>query len=260
MNYRHAFHAGNFADCLKHAVLRKPAPFFVLDTHAGVGRYDLSGGPAERTGEWRAGIGRLIDDPPEALRPFVETVRALGLYPGSPLLIRSKLRAHDRLATCELHPEDVLDLRRLFARDPQVAVHHRDGWEAIAGLLPPKERRGLVLIDPPYEGENELAAVVAALRTATARFPAGTLAAWYPIKHRAPVRHFHAAVRESGIRDVVAVELFLREPIDPTRLNGCGLLVVNPPFRFEAEIRPVVAALRARLGAETMAVLRLCDE
>lgn len=253
---------------MKHAVLlwlldalaRKPAPFFVLDTHAGVGKYDVSGGPAARTGEWRTGIGRLLDNPPEPLVPYVSAVQALGLYPGSPALIRSRLREGDRLAACELHPEDVIELRRLFARDPQIAVHHRDGWEAVAGLLPPRERRGLVLIDPPYERENELAAVVGALRTSNTRFGTGILAAWYPVKHRAPVRKFHADLRESGIRDVIAVELHLHEPVDPKRLNGCGLVVVNPPFRFEAEIRPILAALRVRLRAETMSLLRLCNE
>jgi 23S rRNA (adenine2030-N6)-methyltransferase len=272
VNYRHAFHAGNPGDCLKHTLLiwllralaRKQAPFAVLDTHAGAGHYDLASGPAERTGEWRAGIARLLDDPPEVLGDYVRTVRALGLYPGSPALIRALLRPQDRLACCELHPEDASELRRLFARDPQVAVHHRDGWEALSALLPPPERRGLVLIDPPYEMPGEFDRLAAGLRAAHAKFPTGVYAAWYPIKHRAPVRAFHAALRDGGPRDIVAAELVLREPLDPARLNGSGLVVVNPPWRFEAETAPILSALLDRLGdrepGEGAALVRIADE
>ena len=142
--------------------------------------------------------------------------------PGSPALIRSVLRPGDRLACCELHPEEVAALRRVFARDGQVAVHHRDGWESLRAPLPPKERRGLVLIDPPYEQTDEFATLADGLRAGYRRFRTGIFAAWYPIKHRAPVRVFHQAIRDSSIRDVLAAELWLREPIDPARLNGSG--------------------------------------
>jgi 23S rRNA (adenine2030-N6)-methyltransferase len=272
VNYRHAFHAGAFSDCLKHAVLvwllrslqRKPAPVFVLDTHAGVGRYDLAEGPAARTGEWRSGIARLLDDPPGALADYVGLVRSLGLYPGSPMIARALLRAEDRLACCELHPEDAAALRRLFARDRQVAVHRRDGWEALGALLPPKERRGLVLIDPPFEDPHEFAKLATGLVAGRHRFSTGIFAAWYPIKHRAPVRKFLGDLRESGIRDIVAVELLIREPIDPGRLNGCGMLVINPPFQFEQNVLPILTALINRFGEcehnDGPAVLRLVDE
>ena len=272
MNYRHAFHAGNFADCAKHALLvwllgalaATPAPFFVLDTHAGAGAYDLGAGPAERTGEWRRGIGRLLADTPAPLMPFVDLVRRLGLYPGSPALIRSLLRPGDRLACCEPHPEEYAALHRHFARDPAVGVHRRDGWEALGALLPPAERRGLVLIDPPFEAPDEFARLAAGLRAGHARFRTGVFVAWYPIKHRAPVRAFHAALRESGIRDIVAAELLLREPLDPGRLNGCGLLVVNPPYHFVDAAPPILAALLDRLGeresGEGTALPRLADE
>ncbi|MCW3474607.1 23S rRNA (adenine(2030)-N(6))-methyltransferase RlmJ [Limobrevibacterium gyesilva] len=272
MNYRHAFHAGNFADCMKHALLvwllramaRKPAGFFALDTHAGSGRYDLSAGPAERTGEWRDGIGRLLDDPPEALAAYVGLVRECGLYPGSPVLIRALLRPQDRLGCCELHPDDHAALRRLFAGDPQVSVHRRDAWEAMGALLPPRERRGLVLVDPPYEAADEFARLVAGLRAGHGRFATGVFAAWYPIKHRAPVRQFHLDLRQSGLRDIVAAELWLREPLDAARLNGCGLAVINPPYRFEAEAEPILAALSARLGSGEpgagFALERIADE
>ena len=165
VNYRHAFHAGNFGDCVKHVVLvwllralqRKPAPLCVLDTHAGVSRYDLNTGPAARTEEWRSGIGRLLDHPPPLLADYVGLVQSLGLYPGSPAIAHGLLRPDDRLICCELHPQDAAILRRHFAGDAQVAVHHRDAWEALGAFLPPKQRRGLVLIDPPFEDPQEFA-------------------------------------------------------------------------------------------------------
>ncbi len=272
MNYRHAFHAGNFADCMKHALLvwlvralqRKPASISVLDTHAGAGAYDLSAGPAERTGEWRGGIGRLLDDPPPPLAEYVGLVRQPGLYPGSPALLRALLRPDDRLVCCELHQEEHAALRRRFAGDLAVAVHRRDAWEALGALLPPQPRRGLVLIDPPYEAADEYDRLAQGLATGWARFRTGVFAAWYPIKHRAPVRTFFTAMRRAGIRDIVAAELLLRAPVDPARLNGCGMLVINPPYRFEMDALPILVVLLDRLGAreagEGAEMVRLVDE
>lgn len=272
MNYRHAFHAGNFGDCMKHALLvwllgalqRKPTPIFVLDTHAGNGRYDLHEGPAARTGEWRSGIARLLDEPPPELDAYISVVRSLGLYPGSPTIIRALLRGDDRLACCELHPEDAAALRKLFARDRQVAVHHRNAWEALGALLPPQEKRGLVLIDPPFEDKEEFSELARGLAAGRSRFPHGVFAAWYPIKQRGPVRRFLDDMRQGGIRDIVTAELCLREPTDPTRLNGCGVLVVNPPYHFEQEIAPILDALLHRLGnrerGEFAAITRIADE
>jgi 23S rRNA (adenine2030-N6)-methyltransferase len=272
MNYRHAFHAGNAADCFKHAVLvwllramaRKDTPFFVLDTHAGTGRYDLAGAAARRSGEAARGILRLTDDPPAPLADYVGLVRRLGLYPGSPALVAALLRPGDRAVACELHPEDHAVLRRTVGRLPGMAVHLRDGWEALGAFLPPPERRGLTLIDPPYEAADEYDRVVGALRTAQARFAQGVVMAWYPVKHRAPVRALHDALRGSGLRDIVAAELLLRAPLDAARLNGSGLIIVNPPFRFEAEIPPILAALLERLGdreaGEGVCLLRIADE
>jgi 23S rRNA (adenine2030-N6)-methyltransferase len=270
VNYRHAFHAGNFADCMKHALLvwllramaRKPAPFAVLDTHAGAGRYDLQAGQAARTGEWRGGIARLLENAPPELADYIALVSACGLYPGSPVLIRALLRPQDRLICCERHPEEYAALKRAVHDDARVSVHERDAWEALGALLPPAERRGLVLIDPPYEAADEFSRLTAGLRAGRARFATGVFAAWYPIKHRAPVREFHAMI--AGTRDVVAAELWLREPLDPARLNGCGLLLINPPYRFEAEAPPLLRALLARLGSGEpgagFAVQRLADE
>jgi 23S rRNA (adenine2030-N6)-methyltransferase len=274
MNYRHAYHAGNFADCMKHALLvwlldalaRKEKPFSVLDTHAGIGHYDLAGDEARRTGEANNGIVRLLAAAAAApeLAPYLAIIRRLGLYPGSPSIIRALLRPDDRLVCCELHPEDCSTLRRRFARDKQVSVHGRDGYEALTALLPPAERRGLVLIDPPYENPEEFDRVVNGIETAQARFPGGILAAWYPIKHRAPVRAFHAALRQTGVRDIVTAEFLRRAPLDPARLNGCGLLVINPPWRFETDAPPILGALLAGLGTGEpgagFAVERLADE
>jgi 23S rRNA (adenine2030-N6)-methyltransferase len=256
MNYRHAFHAGNFADCLKHALLlwllramaRKEAGFAVLDTHAGAGRYDLSGTEAERSGEWRQGIGRLWDDMPPALADYLGVVRSLGLYPGSPALTHAVLRPQDRLICCELQPDQHAALARLLRGDKRVAVHLRDGFGSLKALLPPPERRGLVLMDPAFENPGEFDRIVVALQEGLGRFPAGVFAVWYPVKYRARVRAFHAAVVESGIRDVVVAELLLRPPNEFEHLGGCGVLVVNPPWRFEEEAAPILTALAERLG------------
>ncbi len=272
MNYRHAFHAGNFADVFKHALLipllqylgRKPTPFFVLDTHAGPGWADLASPEATRTREAANGIFRVLDNPPAPLRSYVSLITKLGLYPGSPAIIRALLRPSDRLACCELHPQDYAALRRLFARDPQIAVHHRDAWQSLRALLPPKERRGLVLIDPPFEQPDEFSRLMNGLITASERFPQGIVAAWYPIKHRTPVRAFLEAVQASPLRNIAVAELTLREPTDPARLNGCGLMIVNPPFQFSQIAEPILAALLERLGSsepgQSGSFLRLKDE
>jgi 23S rRNA (adenine2030-N6)-methyltransferase len=274
MNYRHAFHAGNHADCLKHALLlpllaalkRKPAPFAVLDTHAGRGVYDLGAEEALRTGEAARGALRLRGLTAGPLAPFVAALAAEGFparYPGSPALIRAALRPQDRLICCELHPEEHAALRAHFARDRQVAVHRRDGWEAIRALTPFPERRGLVLMDPPFEREDEFARLAAAVRELHHRFRAAILAAWYPLKHRAPVRDFHDALRASAVRDVLAAEMWLREPTDPRRLNGSGLVVVNAPFGFEQAAGEILPALLAALDTEPgagCAVARIVPE
>jgi 23S rRNA (adenine2030-N6)-methyltransferase len=276
LNYRHAFHAGNFADCMKHVLLvwmlralaRKPAGFMVLDTHAGTGRYDLASGEAERTGEWRGGIGRLLVarqsglSMPEGIGDYLGLIDRLGLYPGSPALIQALLRPADRLVCCELQSEDHAGLRALMGRATQVSVHRRDGYEAMRAFLPPRERRALVLLDPPYEAPDEFARLRDALHQGCIKFPSGLYAAWYPIKGRAPARAFHAAVGEAGLRDVVAAELLLREPTDPDRLNGCGLLVVNPPWRFMEEVAPMLASLASIFAPEEGAVrlVRIAEE
>jgi len=248
MNYRHAFHAGNFADVLKHAVLariieylkRKPGAFRVIDTHAGIGLYDLSSDEAQRTGEWRGGIGRLLDaalspDAAALLAPYLEAVRALNpqggvrLYPGSPLVARHLLRPIDRLTAIELHPQDSL---------------------ALGAHLPPKEKRGLVLVDPPFEKEGEFDRLAAGLVTAHRRWPGGTYALWYPVKDRAAVAAFRAALAGTGIPKILDIALEIRAPSPDPRLDGCGMVVVNPPFVLEEEMAILLPALREALGED----------
>jgi len=256
MNYRHAFHAGNFADCVKHALLlellramqRKPKPFLVLDTHAGIGRYDLSAGPAEKTGEWRDGIARVLAADPAALADYIALVDRLGLYPGSPAIAAALLRERDRLIACELHPEDAATLKREFAGTPGMAVHERDGFEALRAFLPPPEKRALILIDPPFEQPDEFAVIAKNLLAAYEKFKTGIFVIWYPIKHRAPVREFAETLKLSKIRDVIGVEFLRRPPTDPTRLNGCGLAIVNPPYGFAEAAEPMLRAFEAILG------------
>jgi 23S rRNA (adenine2030-N6)-methyltransferase len=246
------------------ALARKPAPFRVLDTHAGIGLYDLAGPEAARTGEWQGGIGRLrgITDGP--LARYVALATGGEGYPGSPLLCARLLRPQDRLVLCELHPEDHAALAALFRGDPRVATHRRDAHEAARALSPFPEKRGLVLLDPPFEQPGEFDRLAATLAAVTRRARGLVQAAWYPVKGRAPVRAFHAALAASGVRDIQAAEFRLREPTDAARLNGCGLAVVNPPFGFEAAAREILEALLARLSdGEAGAgfdVIRLADE
>ena len=264
MNYRHAYHAGNFADVMKHAVLalaiaslkRKDTPFFALDTHAGIGAYDLEAPQADKTGEYLNGIARVLDAPqaPAELDAYLAVIRswnsdgALRRYPGSPELVRGLMRPQDRLALVELHPEDAEVLRARFHGDRRVGVHHLDGYTAAKGLLPPPERRGLVLMDPPFEVKNEFDRLLAALRRARKLWPTGIYLAWYPIKGREPVDRFLQAITEDGGPQALAVELMLRPAIDPFKLNGNGLLVINPPWQMRESLDLIMPWL-----AKTMA-------
>lgn len=270
MNYRHAFHAGNFADCVKHALFiqllramqRKDKPLLVLDTHAGVGRYDLTTGPAEKTGEWREGVGKVLAARDPALEEYTTLIERLGLYPGSPAIAAALLRPADRLVACELHPEDAATLRRNFQGTPGVAIHERDGYEALRAFLPPPEKRGLILIDPPFERPDEFATLARSLIAAHRKFRTGVYAVWYPIKHRAPVRAFFETLQLANVRDAIAATFLRRPPLDPARLNGCGVLVINPPYGFAQAALPVLDALRAILGEPggTAGIERITDE
>jgi 23S rRNA (adenine2030-N6)-methyltransferase len=269
VNYRHAYHAGNFADVVKHVVLtrlldylkQKDKAFRVIDTHAGIGRYDLSSVEAQKTGEWQGGIGRLIDASFAApvtalLAPYLETVRSLNpeggiqKYPGSPMIARHLLRKQDRLSAIELHPKDVAKLRTLFAGDFQTRVIELDGWLALGAHLPPKEKRGLVLIDPPFEEAGEFERLVDGLIRAHKRWPSGIYALWYPIKDRKAIIAFRKALKQSGIPKLLDIEFEIRPASSQPSLDGSGLLVVNPPFTLEGELRTLMPALHRVLAVE----------
>ncbi len=255
MNYRHAYHAGNFADVVKHAVLAlviehlklKPAPIRIIDTHAGIGAYDLGSTEAQKTGEWREGIGRVIEaefseTAQKLLAPYLDVVRRLNpggsltRYPGSPLLARELMRGADRLVVNELHPEDQGALKRLFGHDPQVKVMALDAWRAVKALLPPPEKRGVVLIDPAFEQAGELDRLVEALNEGVRRFAGGSYLLWYPIKELRPVAAFRQKIAGLGLAKATAFELTIRDPADERFLNGAGLVVVNAPFTLAANL------------------------
>lgn len=277
MNYRHAYHAGNFADVLKHAVLalviaylkQKPAPFRVIDTHAGVGLYDLASEQAQKTGEWRDGIGRLLSGPPlpaeitALLAPYLEAVRSfnpsgnIAHYPGSPLIARRLMRAEDHLIVNELHPEDVLALRRLMATEPNSKVTALDGYVALRALLPPKERRGVILIDPPFEVTNELSLLTSAVTDFKRRFANGILLIWYPIKDPNALTPLYRSIVDIGLPKAFAIEFLTRAVKRTDVLNGCGLIVINAPFTLEPNLHQLLPHLVRRLGQEPGADYRI---
>jgi 23S rRNA (adenine2030-N6)-methyltransferase len=270
MNYRHAYHAGNFADVLKHAVLalvieylkRKPAPFRVIDTHAGSGRYALDSEEAAKTAEWRGGIGRLLGagatplPAPVAalLAPYLDAVRAenggraLTVYPGSALIARRLMRTDDALVANELHPEEYARLKAVVGRDRRVKVLALDGWLALKSQLPPKERRGLILIDPPFEEDGEVERMVEGLGEGLGRFATGVYVAWYPIKDPKSLARFHRALRAvDADKQPLRIEMMLRRPVDLDRLNGCGLVVLNPPHTLRHDLARILPELTRRL-------------
>ena len=270
MNYRHAFHAGNHADVLKHVVLlalcdaltAKPAPCFALDTHAGRGLYKLDGEAAKATGEALDGIARLQAEGPRdpAIQRYLAAVRACRerhgatAYPGSPWLLAHALREQDRIAACELHPEEAHVLRGHFAGDDRMAVHARDGYAAVKALLPPKQgpqkfARGLVLIDPPFEAQlDEFDAALAALKDGLGHWPQGIYALWYPIKQGRALQPFRRAAATLEAKSALLLELLVRPDDSPLRMNGSGLVVLNAPWKFDATARAACEALRDVLG------------
>lgn len=269
MNYRHVYHAGNFADVMKHVVLarildylkRKPGAFRVIDTHAGTGFYDLSSEEAQKTGEWRGGIGRLLDAeladaPAQLLAPYLDTVRAFNaghpfrFYPGSPTITKQLLRGADRLTAIELHPSDAFALKTRFSGDWQVRVIELDGWLSLGAHVPPKEKRGMVLIDPPFEREGEFDRLVEGLKKAHRRWPGGTYAMWYPIKDFNAVERFRDMLRESGIPKILDIVLEIRQPSAEPRLDGTGMVVVNPPYVLAEEMTLLLPLLRDILAEE----------
>jgi len=275
MNYRHAYHAGGFADVVKHAVLcrmiahlrQKPAAFRVIDTHAGAGVYDLAGAEAGKTGEWRNGIGRLIGQdahdaraeslPAEArtlLAPYLDAVAAfnpggkLVAYPGSPALVQAMLRRQDRLIACELEPQAAAALAGRLRGDPRAKALAIDGWTALAAYVPPKERRGLVLIDPPFEQPGEFSRLAIGLEAAHRKWSTGGYLLWYPIKDAAEGTAFVRKLSRLGIGKMLRVELIVATASEDLGLRGSGLIAVNPPWTLHDDLKGLLPTLAAALG------------
>ena len=270
MNYRHAFHAGNFADVLKHVVLimlvehlkKKPSPFFFLDTHAGRGRYDLSQAESQKSGEYRDGIGRLLEVRPADLTPelatYVGLVRqaagpgrsAITAYPGSPAVVALLRRPSDRLVLVEMEAREADALRDALGRQKLVSIVEGDGYAALKAHLPPRENRGLVLIDPPYESDAEFDRVLAGLELAYERWPTGTYCVWYPVTGRAGPTRFRRDLERSGIRRVLGVTLGVRPQDAQVGMGTSGLVIVNPPWQLDARLGELLPELHRRLAPD----------
>lgn len=272
MNYRHAFHAGNFADVIKHIVLvriltylqEKQAAFRVIDTHAGAGLYDLTGKEAERSGEWLTGIARVMQarfSPAaiELVMPYLDIVRAfnpqrdLKAYPGSPLIARALLRPQDRLTACELEPNARKQLIEALRRDTQARVVDLDGWMALPAFVPSNERRGLVLIDPPFEAKDEFEHMASGFATAFAKWPTGSYLLWYPAKSRRATDQLAQQVAEitasaASPGRCLRLEFSVAPQVADTALTSAGLLIVNPPWTLADELKVILPELEKPLG------------
>lgn len=270
MNYRHAFHAGNHADVVKHALLStalslltaKPKPLTFIDAFSGAGRYDLAlDDRAERTGEWRRGVGLLAAGAPiAALAPYLDVVRAendggskdgaLRFYPGSPRLAQRMIRPDDKLLAVERHPEEAESLRRILAGDRRARVYEEDGWAALASFLPPTPRRGLVLIDPPFEAPDEFARMLKAIRDGLRRWATGVFMLWHPVKDLAAVAAYERGAREAaGATPALLCELLVRRR-ESGGLVGSGVLILNPPYGLAERADAFGPALAERLGED----------
>jgi len=262
VNYRHAFHAGSFADVFKHAVLcrilhylrGKPAAYRVIDTHAGAGLYDLAGPEAARSGEWHDGIAKLLaasTPPPVAhlLKSYLDVVGALNergrltVYPGSPAIVRAWLRPQDRLTACELEPQAAAALTRNLRGDTRIKTLGVDGWTALTAYVPPHERRGLVLVDPPFEQDSDFRRLAEGLAAAHRKWATGMYMLWYPIKDRGGPDALAKRLRRLAIPKTLRAELSVRPLSDPRRLNGSGLILVNPPWTLPGELERLLPAL-----------------
>ncbi len=266
LSYRHGFHAGNFADVFKHliltqlveALLRKEKPFCYLDTHAGAGIYDLSSAMAKKNREFSGGIARLWNrtDLPAAVHDYLAVVRSLNptaelrIYPGSPRIVRHFLRPKDRMILCDLHSKEAQDLEQEFAGDRQTKIHHLDGYQGLKAFLPPPERRGLVLIDPAFELKDERARLLEAFAAAYKRWPTGIYAIWYPIQDKPTVDWFHRQLARTGIPKILAAELRIHDEDMPLRMNGTGMIIVNPPWQLDRQLETLGPWLWQALSPE----------
>ena len=265
MNYRHIYHAGNFADVFKHIVLimlvqaltKKDKAILFMDTHAGIGKYDLTTEMAQKTNEYTQGFLKLYqknyhpDNDPAVIASYKNLINALNLgqeiptlYPGSPWIIKALMRPQDQLILTELHPEDILTLKRNFAHNKQIAIHHLSGYAALKAFLPPKCGRGLVLIDPPFEDKNEFGQILASLDGALKRFKNGIYLIWYPIKDRGQVEQFYQQLGRLEVKNWLMREFGLMSEQPMSGLSKCGIAILNPPWQFEHELDQMIAWLK----------------
>lgn len=267
LSYRHSFHAGNYADVLKHSVQslilsalkEKEKPFIYLDTHAGAGRYQLDHAHAQQTGEYQQGIARLWqrDDWPDSLLPYRQVIRhynhareALRFYPGSPLIARQLLRPQDKLYLTELHPADFALLREEFHNDPRTQLARADGFQQLKAKLPPPVRRGLILIDPPYELKSDYQSVVKGIQEGYKRFATGIYALWYPVVLRQPIKTMLQQLQTSGIRRILQIELGVRPDNTQRGMTASGMIVINPPWKLEQQMTDLLPWLLPILAPE----------
>lgn len=267
LSYRHSFHAGNHADVLKHivqslilnALQQKETPLVYHDTHSGVGRYDLTHEWSEKTGEYKQGIGQLWQqtDTPTEIDSYLDAVKALNqgeelrYYPGSPRIARAHLRAQDRMVLSELHPSDYPLLEQEFARDRQVAIYKQDGFARLKASLPPKERRGLVLIDPPYELAKEYRDVVQAIAQSHKRWSTGIYAIWYPVVNRCDIEDMLDGLANLGIRKILQIELGVAPDTNQRGMTASGMIVINPPWKLESEMQTILPFLKQAIAPAT---------
>ncbi|GAA5648106.1 23S rRNA (adenine(2030)-N(6))-methyltransferase RlmJ [Vibrio proteolyticus] len=267
LSYRHSFHAGNHADVVKHivqslilnALKQKEKPFVYHDTHSGVGRYDLTHEWAEKTGEYKQGIARVWQqqDIPQEIQSYLDAIRQLNngdtlrYYPGSPRVARAHLRTHDRMVLTELHPSDYPLLEQEFHRDRQVSIYKEDGFSRLKASLPPKERRGLVLIDPPYELAREYRDVVQAIYHSYKRWATGIYAIWYPVVNRCDIEDMIEGLQGLGIRKILQIELGVAPDTNEHGMTASGMIVINPPWKLESQMNEILPFLKEAIAPAT---------
>jgi 23S rRNA (adenine2030-N6)-methyltransferase len=262
MNYRHFYHAGNFADVMKHnillvllnALLSKDKPLCYLDTHAGIGCYDLT---TQKQAEYKTGIAKLwqLTDTPNLITQYLQIIKTLDTkklryYPGSPYFARKMLREQDRMVLCELHQEDVQTLKQLFYSDKAIAVHHLDGYQSLKAFLPPREGRGLILIDPPFEKPDEFKQILSSLKLALTRFSHGIYAIWYPIKDSYSIQRFKRNLQNLAVNNILLAELAIAEINPMLPLSGCGMAIINAPWQVDKTLTELLAWLWKTLTTE----------